>query len=386
MQNYNTGAVPSLTGLRFIAAMMVFFSHFPLPPLHDRLTVIQESGYAGVTFFFLLSGFILSLNYLDSLSKFSFLSTYNYFVSRFARIYPVYIFCVFFVYFSRGANGTITTYVLATQAWNPEYWIAFGLVSQSWSISVEIFLYAMFPLILPLLHWLKVSSSRFRLILIFIALVICQFSLAYYFSQSGQGLLHRTNPDSAHHWLYRFPVTRLLDFSMGITAAIYYRRFLTIDEKTKSVSSFLTYASIVVIILLMSSGRLLYTPYSFDAMYALPFTILIFSLAVARHTFASSVLSMPKIVMLGEASYALYLLQVIVSSSYVQSPGASSFIWVVNQAFFLALLIAASIGMHRMVEKPCQRVIRSVFSIKERARGIYKAQQAPTSTDPVVGG
>ena len=49
-----------LTGLRYFAALLVFFSHLELDGSHDFLRDVFNSGYVGVSFFFLLSGFVLS--------------------------------------------------------------------------------------------------------------------------------------------------------------------------------------------------------------------------------------------------------------------------------------------------------------------------------------
>ena len=56
--------IAALTGLRFVAALLVVISHFPQIVPIDRLhnTLVQQ-GAAGVTIFFVLSGFVLTYNY-----------------------------------------------------------------------------------------------------------------------------------------------------------------------------------------------------------------------------------------------------------------------------------------------------------------------------------
>src|SRR5262245_48985028 len=58
--------VPALTGVRFCAAMLVFLSHAGLPAPFDWFAL---SGYNGVTLFFVLSGFVLTLNYFEELTR-----------------------------------------------------------------------------------------------------------------------------------------------------------------------------------------------------------------------------------------------------------------------------------------------------------------------------
>ena len=56
----------ALTGVRFYAALFVFFSHMPIVAGMDALSgqrVVFNAGVVGVSFFFVLSGFILTYNY-----------------------------------------------------------------------------------------------------------------------------------------------------------------------------------------------------------------------------------------------------------------------------------------------------------------------------------
>jgi hypothetical protein len=65
--------------------------------LTARPSCFMESGYMGVTLFFILPGFVLSLNYLDAFRHNSGRKLWQYAVARLARIYPLYILLV--VYF-----------------------------------------------------------------------------------------------------------------------------------------------------------------------------------------------------------------------------------------------------------------------------------------------
>ena len=62
--------LPALTGIRFYAAILVYLSHVPLIPGMGKLAgdnLIFNAGVVGVSFFFVLSGFILTYNYADLL-------------------------------------------------------------------------------------------------------------------------------------------------------------------------------------------------------------------------------------------------------------------------------------------------------------------------------
>jgi len=68
--------VKPLTSLRFFAAWLVVCHHF----------FAFEAGYAGVTFFFVLSGFILALNYAGRVDTPA--QRRRFWLKRAARVYP----------------------------------------------------------------------------------------------------------------------------------------------------------------------------------------------------------------------------------------------------------------------------------------------------------
>ena len=84
--------LPSLTGMRFIAAALVFFFHsFAISPLASQFgmanagLLIGPAGYIGVTFFFVLSGFVLTWSARRSDT------TLAFWRRRFFKIYPTYL-------------------------------------------------------------------------------------------------------------------------------------------------------------------------------------------------------------------------------------------------------------------------------------------------------
>jgi peptidoglycan/LPS O-acetylase OafA/YrhL len=83
----------ALTSLRFVAAALVVLFHYKAHLFADNgwpTPKLAEIGYTGVTFFFILSGFILAYNYWQT----DFSQSNNlirFFQARIARVYPVYI-------------------------------------------------------------------------------------------------------------------------------------------------------------------------------------------------------------------------------------------------------------------------------------------------------
>ena len=85
----------ALTGIRFYAALFVFLSHVPVIPGMEALSeqhLVFNAGVVGVSFFFVLSGFILTYNYAEAFRDGVSAIAYKRFVwDRLTKIYPVHV-------------------------------------------------------------------------------------------------------------------------------------------------------------------------------------------------------------------------------------------------------------------------------------------------------
>lgn len=82
----------ALESLRGIAAICVALFHYPSSSfLHFKY------GHYGVYFFFVLSGFVITLNYIDKINNFR--DLVNFQIRRFWRLYPTHIFVLFIILF-----------------------------------------------------------------------------------------------------------------------------------------------------------------------------------------------------------------------------------------------------------------------------------------------
>jgi peptidoglycan/LPS O-acetylase OafA/YrhL len=160
----------SLTGLRGIAAVVVFLAHFDV---HKSIPILNHAiGFlswhnAAVDLFFVLSGFTLA--YVYSERNFGPTQLKKYLVARFARIYPLHLLTLLaasvLVYRSINARyGTeefsldMLRQIFLVSCWAP---IGNGTCFNppSWSISVETFCYifvfpplALFPDLVKRVH------------------------------------------------------------------------------------------------------------------------------------------------------------------------------------------------------------------------------------------
>jgi peptidoglycan/LPS O-acetylase OafA/YrhL len=365
--------LPALTGLRMVAALAVYMNHIGAPEGSPAfLSAFMSSGYSGVTIFFVLSGFVLAFNYLESMRRPSVKGVYNYFVARFARVYPLYLLVLFFVVVRQHAQGAgIDGWwrnALAIQTWDPNLFHAFAFVGPAWSVSVEFFLYACFPLLIPLLGRLR----RPRTILLTAAAVaVAMLALVAAFVISGHGNLSFADPGSAHRWLYRTPLTRLGDFALGILAALLFVQVRG-QEPYRRLGAPLAILAAVAIAALMAWPALFITAWSWDVAYALPAVVLIFALAIAPSGLLARGLSLGPVVLLGEASYAFYL---------VHSPALGflgggiwaetmSFSVLLNEICILGAIVALAVGLHITVERPARQHLRNWLTIGRRRRSL----------------
>ncbi|MHC8328119.1 acyltransferase family protein [Pseudomonas sp. LB1P83] len=360
-----SGAIPALTGLRFAAALMVFFSHYNIPGLEGWALRIQGSGYSGVTFFFVLSGFIITYNYLEKFESNALSNTFQYIVSRFARIYPLYALCIIYPWMNSGLETPLFLYLAGIQAWSGDVYFAFGINGPAWSISVEIFLYLMFPLLIPVLSKLNIINSRNRLLAFAIFAFAAQLCLAAYFSMPGRVELTSISPDSAHRWLYRMPATRIFDFCLGIAAAIYYKRHFVHSNKAQQFWSVAVGTSLMLVLVLMGWTKNFLSAFSWDASYAALFAIVILGLAINQTSRISKAFSGQTMILLGESSFAFYLIHAILRPLYTAHASASLVYQVMHLAVFLLIVVCVSIGLHLAIEKPLQKQIKTLFSKKK---------------------
>jgi peptidoglycan/LPS O-acetylase OafA/YrhL len=178
-----------LTSLRFFAAAMIVAYHGRGrglgPAWLDHFALGQ-----GVSFFFILSGFVLAYNYASFDSRGA---VWRFYWSRFARIWPSHIASTLLIialignisYFTLPAESRaqITlAYITLVHAWLPlsEYIASYNAVS--WSISAEFFFYLAFPLLV--LNWQRTWRVKLLAVLALTVLMWC-LSAAYPTAPNG---------------------------------------------------------------------------------------------------------------------------------------------------------------------------------------------------------
>jgi len=296
--------LPALTGIRFYAALLVFLSHVPLIPGMDQMAgprLLFNSGVVGVSFFFVLSGFILTYNYADVFRDSLGRHDYRKFVwDRLTKIYPVHcavtLAMIPLQYLSPNLpldwRAAPVHLLLAQCFWpSPEPPFYKYLNVPSWSISCEWFFYLCAPVVL-------FALARRYLGIALIALVAVYACVLGWFLEGGSEI-------SKLFYVSWFAPSRLPEFVVGVVVArLYLSSRFPAGRRLAGTLQLAGLALILTGALYRAQapwpfwGGLLYVPGS---------AALVYGLAQNRGLLASH-LGRRSLQVLGTASFSFYLL------------------------------------------------------------------------------
>lgn len=345
-----------LTALRFFAALIVWFAHCPL-----TLSIVLRYGlgYAGVEFFFVLSGFILVYVHRELFHRLDWHQAKNFWIARFARIYPVHVLAfalaMLIVYRSQGFgwvtdNVGLDLHALLTQATLTQSWFhiesLFNFNGPAWSVSDEMFFYATFPFLALGLSGMVRRKGWLSAIAAAGVLWMCAIVIA----------IHR--PGS--FVLYYFPPTRLLDFGIGCCfGAVFGARPLSRIAPSYAFASAIEVAALgaglgAIVVILFVPAFLQYS------VWLAPFSVLVVYVFALGRGAISRALSWGVLVYLGEISYSFYMLHALLLAVFspLKGTGAPLVVTILT----LILCLSVSIAVFELYEHPLRGWIRSAFS------------------------
>lgn len=355
--------IAALTGVRFIAQLCVVISHLsPLPLVQYTLV---HAGRAMVAFFFVLSGFVLTyIHFNDFNSHFDSNRLWNYYIARLSRIYPLYFLIMIYCWLVRGCQVNILYYIFAVQAWSGDLKIAFGAYAPGWTLSALFFLYAIFPLLIWGLNKAKLIDSAQKVVWLLLLVFGIIFCLALYYILSGKANLPWSNPASAHRWLYLMPIIRMLDFLIGILAAVYYLKFKESFKFSALMWSLSSYTAIGLYIVFMSCAEILYSAFGYDFTFAPLACLIILGICFNKDMWFTKLLSKPIMVGLGNASFALYLTHKIILPRVLSLANYfSDFLYFIYYGVCILFLVCLSYGIHKFIEMPIHIFLRKKLTL-----------------------
>ena len=367
-----------LTSVRFLAAFYVVLHHSNLWRWNlDSSTFLGRflrTGHIAVGFFFVLSGFILSLVYLDTARPFV---RRTFWLARFARAYPLLLFSVLVaappMFFGTWRHQgllpalkvTLTNIAfgaLALQAWATRFRL---LNAPSWSLSAEAFFYLAFPF-LAFWIWRRATTQApraFALLALFWGLSL---AAPIFLVHHDPTLFYQQSDSRARiqYFVQLAPLFRIFEFFAGIALCGLHRTLtLTRTPAQRNRIAYASFfASIGVFLLVVAFAARIPVMVLNNGILLPAFCLLIYALANMQG-WLQLLFSHRWFVILGESSYALYLLHnpIYIYIDHFHHIDSAP-IWL----FFIAVLLTASIASFYLLERPIRIKILALTAIKPR--------------------
>jgi peptidoglycan/LPS O-acetylase OafA/YrhL len=356
-------ALPALTGIRSLAAICIMLFHFTPAGLrwnaHPWVTLypVVDLGFVFVGLFFLLSGFILTYNYADR----PWMNAIDFWAARFSRLYPIYLltlvisFPMIMVEFHVRSHAQflegMTLTPLLLQGLDPRLAIFANTVA--WALSCELVFYLLFPW----LNRLRWPSSTGKLLILFVALWLFGLTLSALYIHFDPDHLGRM-PDrySGGFWITTLkytPLPYVSTFLAGITLGRLHH-IANLGLRWRTIIGLCGFGGFIVLVwgysaelpyIVLHGGLLLPV---FAAM----------TLGMAGPGVLARVFSLPPLMWVGGASYALYLMHfnvfILLHLHHVpERLGVTRFDPWISYVFIIALALAVT----HWVEVPAQKAI-----------------------------
>jgi peptidoglycan/LPS O-acetylase OafA/YrhL len=339
--------LPSLTGLRWIAALLVFGYHVGTMRLlaePDHQAVVNwmfSLGLSGVEFFFILSGFVLVWSARDDDRR------RDFWRRRLAKIYPnhlvmwaVVLLTGVWVFGDPVNVRAAVENLFLVQAWDPTPGYFYSVNSVSWSLSCELFFYFCLPFALPLVRRARVGA---------LWAVVVAVPLLIVALWPGQRLV----PEESTWWFTQiFPVVRSLEFWMGVAAAELLRR-------GRWRGPGLTGASVIFVVTWVVAAQWIRAEL-WAGLLAAVYVLVIAAAADADVRGARTPWRSRPMVWLGEVSFAFYLVHVFVMVTVLRlsdrlGEGLPGWWGPLAAIGFLLVNLGLAALLHRYVETPLTR-------------------------------
>ncbi|GAA1780664.1 acyltransferase [Leucobacter iarius] len=350
----------SLTGLRWWAAFGVFIFHMRVFAPVPVLNAFAPVGNAGVAFFFVLSGFVLTWSAVKPTT------VRNFYWRRFARIWPANLVAlllaipVFYQLFPGEPVqswmkpldiGLLVLAALLLQGWSSNPAVLFAGNPAAWTLTVEAFFYAVHPWVLRILN----RIGRRGIVIFTVAVPLAAFAYRALVAYGPAG------------WWSQLPlpITRVSEFLLGMGIALLLRAGRRIG-----VRPFWAFALLGVYVLgRIVGGRLgiaalepvlaLTGRFDNEIMVVL-FGIIIWAVAQRDLDGGRSALRHPVMVKLGEWSFAFYLVHATAMYAVMAFAGHQRGSWsnLVWYPIVLAISLLLAWALYRFVEHPLERRMR----------------------------
>lgn len=393
------GEIKALTGLRIVASLWVVLFHFrPMltdvsPDFREDLAPVLNCGAQGVDLFFILSGFVLTWNYLDRMGgSWSTRATLHFLWLRLARVWPVYLVTMHLaalvvilslhvghVPLPEIRDLTAISYVrqvLLIQLWFEPFFDGTSWDGPAWSISAEWLAYLLFGfVVLVILRMERATRARTLMLLAFAA---------------ASSTACRTGrwPAAVTPGADRPRI--VTQFIAGALACAAVRR-LRLSDRARHVAGYFSLLLVVAIVGIL---------YWFDAhpisgvvdsggVVDVLFVPLVITLAVGLGSLPW-VLSTRVMVYGGEISFCLYMVHELVHTvwgwavlQFELTPQDNPWKWNVIGLILIAMLLSSL--MYHYVEEPARRWMRRMVGARPAPAGTLASDSPTAKLHPIDG-
>lgn len=346
--------IGSLQSLRFVFAAMIFLHHFTV----NGEGLFYAGGPCGVSFFMILSGFVISAGYSKKVFDSSFKGK-EFLLKRLIRLYPLHLLCLFgflilnISHLSTVDYSKLVPNILLLQSWIPLMKVYFSGNAVSWCLADMMFFYAMFPLLAKLLKGIRLR----KMYLYFI------FLLAAYF------IIMTFLPDAyCHSLLYISPAFRIIDFLFGMLIYKVWQELKNEGWENRIIAwsyikkSFIEILLILFLIIGITLVSYLEPRYYFAALWWLlmPQLILYFALVNKSGGVISSILRVKWMLALGEISFSVYMIhQMAIGVLHsVFSKLELNMVWQVELVISFLIILSVGYLVFHYYETPVSRYLK----------------------------
>ncbi|MGW1868406.1 acyltransferase family protein [Streptomyces mauvecolor] len=376
----------SIAAARLVPSFCILASHLSFENVFKDGTtqgayyrIFNPLGFNSVSFFIVLSGFILTWISIDRAPGPGFKT------KRLLRILPVHFITWAVIVCAFGAllpKKSLAATLTLLQGWIPDHSVYFSVNAPAWTLSTEIVLYLAFPWIHRFLtgrttDFLLTALVGLIAVLVLLPAVLqslpdgATFSNAA-FSERGQ----LVDVSEWKYWLvYISPFTRFLEALCGVLTCLLVVR----GKWPKSVllPSLLLVAAVV--------AEELWAPFlmTLSAFTIVPVVLLIGSLAareIGSRTTTGKIVG--KVSALGKYTFGIYMYQwvlILLCEQYLRPWGNSLLSGILLIAVFYAVCLAISFLSNRWIETPVNSFMRPNIAARAAARpgGPRTASPAP---------
>lgn len=359
----------TLTSLRFLAAAFIVIGHAGQMPGFEMFKFDLFNAGNAVSFFYVLSGFILTYTYFSMDEKRDYK---KYIVARIGRIWPLHLMTLAYCVYEFGPSPSsgwepiakLSANAFLLHSWVPyaDWFYSYNWVS--WSISTELAFYVSFPALLFLMKkdWRIVAALA--AVLLATMLGVCMAlnlpARPSVDSVSGSGLL------------YISPLCRIVEFMAGMLTWKLYSSIR--DRQTSSAASTaIEVGALALLVLSMSVTHLLWK-YDKDLVPggvmgwlatagSFPFIALAILVMAQQKGLASKALSNKMLVYFGDISFSIYMVHQIIlrligknySDLMISNP-------IAMYSIYWGATILISALLYHLVENPCRKLARKKLS------------------------